>query len=402
MGVPTTTSNTPGASPPEHGQRYILNCSPTVAENILETRSQKPSPSPAVYNTRSRSSISRHDHGPTTAPGPFDDPGSMEMWGWAKSVNNWSQEQKDLLLSSWRESSRKTYQPAWKRWCSWTQDNKVDTLKPSAADFARFLIDLHQKVGLSYSTILVHKSAIATLTDPDNQVNLSSHALVRHALKAISIKAPKADKVPIWDTEILINWLKNSTIDENSFYECTKRAAILLLLCSGRRVHDLTLLSINSDNCIVSENLITFWPIFGSKTDSVSNRQSGWRLFQNSECKNLDPVFWIKKVISLSADRRNKCKSNNLFITVSGTPKSASRTVIANWIKKVLLDAGIQASPGSVRPAVASKNWVQDFPLDDILARGNWRSQNTFLNFYRREIRPLAAASSITNCFAPI
>ncbi|KAI5642716.1 ABC transporter transmembrane region domain-containing protein [Phthorimaea operculella] len=51
-------------------------------------------------------------------------------------------------------------------------------------------------------------------------------------------------------------------------------------------------------------------------------------------------------------------------------------------------DAGVKASAGSIRPAVASKNWVMNFPLDDILSRGNWRSPNTFARFYRRTIMP--------------
>ncbi|KOB69472.1 putative reverse transcriptase-7 [Operophtera brumata] len=85
-----------------------------------------------------------------------------------------------------------------------------------------------------------------------------------------------------------------------------------------------------------------------------------WRLFQNEDYQTLDPIFWIKKLIALSQSRRSICLQSNLFLTVCGTPKAASRTNIAGWVKKILLQAGIKASPGSVRPAVASKNWVQN------------------------------------------
>lgn len=188
-------------------------------------------------------------------------------------------------------------------------------------------------------------------------------------------------------------------------YECSARAAILLLLCSGRRVHDSTLLSIDEGNCVFTDNSVILWPKYGSKTDSVTNRQSGWRLFQNEEYQTLDPIFWIKKVISLSQSRRSICQHSNLFLTVCGTPKAASRTNIAGWVKKILLGAGIKASPGSVRPAVPSKNWVQNCPLDEILARGNWRSENTFAKYYCREISPtlpILSNQSIANLFTPI
>ncbi|KAI5643856.1 chondroitin n-acetylgalactosaminyltransferase domain-containing protein [Phthorimaea operculella] len=63
-------------------------------------------------------------------------------------------------------------------------------------------------------------------------------------------------------------------------------------------------------------------------------------------------------------------------------------------------DAGVKASAGSIRPAVASKNWVMNFPLDDILSRGNWRSPNTFARFYRRTIMPSNASTyTVTRLF---
>ncbi|KOB79390.1 Neuropeptide receptor A33 [Operophtera brumata] len=75
--------------------------------------------------------------------------------------------------------------------------------------------------------------------------------------------------------------------------------------------------------------------------------------------------------------------------------KAASRTVIASWVKSALAEAGIIASPGSIRSAVASKNWADNVPVDEILSRGNWRSGNTFRQFYR----PHRRMRTVTNCF---
>lgn len=53
------------------------------------------------------------------------------------------------------------------------------------------------------------------------------------------------------------------------------------------------------------------------------------------------------------------------------------KLTIANEIKSLLKEAGIEASPGSIKSAVASKNWVLNCPLitrpsrsDEILQ--NW------------------------------
>ncbi|XP_037971637.2 uncharacterized protein LOC125488550 [Plutella xylostella] len=167
--------------------------------------------------------------------------------------------------------------------------------------------------------------------------------------------------------------------------------------------HSLTDWTPQQKQLLKSDNQIILWPIFGSKTDKVDVRQSGWRLTSNQDQLALDPVYWVKRVISLSATRQSLCKVNNLFITACGTPKAASRAVLAGWVRGVLADAGIRASAGSVRPAVAPKHWALNYPLDDILARGNWRSQNTFLNYYCREIRSSPSQTNVVSAmFSPI
>lgn len=403
VGIPAAVLDTTRAETPKHGIRDVFNSCPKMDQSLLEARHKKSSSRPPIYDPRLGPSSSRCDDGQTSSHGVGHDPGGVEMWGWAESLVGWTLDQKQLLQKSWRDSSLKTYRIAWQKWCNWAKENNISFSKPNGSDLARFLIDLHQKHGLAYATILVYKSAVSTLCDPNVDARLSSHLLVRQALKSISIASVKPKKVPIWNTDDLTIWLSNNSPNPDSFYECSARAAILLLLCSGRRVHDLTLLSIDKDNCNWNDNYVIFWPKYGSKTDTVSVRQSGWRILQNKDNKSLDPYFWTKRVVDLSRARRSTCAIDNLFLTTCGDPKAASRTNIAGWIRKVLLQAGIKASPGSVRPAVASKNWVQNCPLDEILTRGNWRSENTFLKYYCREINPPAPTStSITNLFTPI
>ncbi|CAH0723183.1 unnamed protein product, partial [Brenthis ino] len=74
-----------------------------------------------------------------------------------------------------------------------------------------------------------------------------------------------------------------------------------------------------------------------------------------------------------------------------GPAKAASRTVIAGWVKSVLSNAGVDATPGSVRSAVVSRGWLDSEPLDKILSRAkkSRKSVKTFSKFYKKEIRPL-------------
>ena len=327
------------------------------------------------------------------------------MRGWHQKMTGWSESQKSLLSSSWRESTLKTYRPAWNRWVSWSERENVDPFHPDGSSVAKFLADLHQKENLSLSTILVHKSVIATFAEPNNKKKLSSDILVKQILKSIALAKPKLAKPPIWDTDILVEFLLAKKPNTTSLFEVSKHTAVLLLLCSGRRTHDLTLLRVSVDYCKIEDQHIVLRPIFGSKTDSAQHQQSGWKLLCNPDNTLLCPVYWVKLLINLSESRRDLAKADNLFVTVTGRARPATRTIISGWVKKVLIEAGIKATPGSFRSAVASKRWVENCQLDDILAKANWKSANTFTKFYRREIIPVSISSPsvrIASNFVPV
>ncbi|CAH0728547.1 unnamed protein product, partial [Brenthis ino] len=147
------------------------------------------------------------------------------------------------------------------------------------------------------------------------------------------------------------------------------------LLSKGTsKLHDLTLLEVSKDKFIETENNITFWPRFGSKTDSGTYRQSGWFLTKHQDHR-ICPVTHVKDLVKASEVRRRMGKNLQcLFITVTGQVKPASRTVISGWLRSVFKQAKIDESPGSIRSAVASRGWLDNRPIQEILERGNWHS----------------------------
>lgn len=289
-----------------------------------------------------------------------------------------------------------------KKWLVWSEQHHISSHNPSGGEVARFLSDLHLVHKLSYSTIILHKSVISTLCNPDNAGQISSHILVKQVLKSIALDKPVQTKPPVWNIDSLASYLSRYDVQHDNIFHVQRHAATLLLLCSGRRIHDLTLLRTDTDHYIQTDGSVTLWPAFGSKTDSSDYRQSGWRFFPNLDNRNLDPVYWITRLVDLLVDRRNSAEIYNMFVSVRGEPKAASKTVISGWIKTLFKDAGITATPGSIRSAVASKNWVDNFPMEDILSRGNWRSQNTFCKFYRRPVLPVSSSTSVTRFFNPV
>lgn len=96
--------------------------------------------------------------------------------------------------------------------------------------------------------------------------------------------------------------------------------AIILLLASGRGIHDLIVMQMDNKNFVDQEDSVTFWSQFSSKTDSNFHRQSGWKMIFKSN-KRLALVYWIRLLLNRSVQRRTQA---NLSYSMS-----ASRTVIA-------------------------------------------------------------------------
>lgn len=402
LGISTSISDPQSANTLNPVDRNISSGSTTMGEGLLACRPESPSTRGPVNLDEPEEVSSRHINGaPTTASREYR-PRGLEMWGWTEATKEWNSDQLSLLKNSWRTSTLKTYEVAWRRWLVWSEKYEVDPKNPTGSQLAQFLSDLHLIHNLSYNTIILHKSVVATLCNADKSSSLSSHVLVKHILKSIALKKSKPSKPPVWNVDKLTAFLRNYTLNDKNLFHVSRHSAVLLLLCSGRRIHDLTLLQIDPNHCIRCDESIIFWPQFGSKTDCSNYRQSGWKLFSNPNDRKLNPVFWLEKLITLLNERRNAAKSFNLFVTLRGEAKPASRTVIASWVKTLFKEAEIEATPGSVRSAVASKSWLENHPLDEILARGNWRSVNTFRQFYKREVLKNSKPNNVTRLFIPI
>lgn len=324
--------------------------------------------------------------------------------GWANLVKTWPTEDKLLLESSWRKSTLKTYSAAWKRWILWTTENNCKSDNPTVDEVAKYICFLQNKVKLAPKTIALHKSVVITFANPQTSEMLSSHPLIQHILKAIHLSRPPTVKTLTWNISQLIDYLQKYEVNTSSLFQVSRHTAALLLLASGRRIHDLTLLDISPKSCELKDDYVILWPIFGSKTDSATFRQSGWK-FIPSDNERLDAMSWIKKLITLSDSRRASVQNvHNLFISTRGKVKPATRSIIAGWIRTLFNGAEIRASPGTFRSAVNSDNWCNgNLNMDEVLMRGNWRSRDTFIKYYFKEIPPsnIGSINRIAQQFSP-
>lgn len=395
MDISPSKSNSKSALASKQGEGDVLVGNTGLGTTILESGSPGAHARRSNDNSQLTKSVGRPYNGTSTSTSRPVNPEDLENWGWGDKLALWSQAEKDLLKRSWRQSTLGTYLPALKRWIAWCEAKEADSKSPKSEEVAQFLADTFLKEGYAYSTMLVQKSAVATFCGQSSEI--SSNFMVKQVLKAIHNSKPPNFKAPIWDVRQVVEWLKQEPKNK-SLFEIARRTATILLLTSGRRLHDLTLLRISKPHFSDNGQEIILWPVFGAKTDNGSRRQSGWKLLVNED-SNLCPVTWVRLLIQATQNRRTKNEVNHLFISIKGIPKPASRTLIGGWVRSVLKDAGIDASPGSCRSAVASLAWLENRPVEEILERGNWTAVQTMRKYYCREINNTQERDNENNLF---
>ncbi|KOB68425.1 putative transposon Ty3-I Gag-Pol polyprotein [Operophtera brumata] len=247
--------------------QYDLGSS-KLEQSFLDARNKEACHSTTVGDSRPIVQSSRSPDQSTTCESRPTQFAGLEGTGWAREVLGWKDHEVQLLQASWRASTLKTYRSAWKRWLEWASENNVKTDDPQPSDLARFLCYLHEVVKLAPRTILVYKSVVATFKNPCKSSSLSSHPVVTHALKGILSRKPTVKKPLSWKVDDLLGFLETYNFDYDSLFAVSRHTSVLLLLASGRRVHDLTLLSIQTDLFQEQDNELIFWPKFGSKTDN--------------------------------------------------------------------------------------------------------------------------------------
>ncbi|KAJ8710599.1 hypothetical protein PYW08_009114 [Mythimna loreyi] len=401
----STSTDTSSITPSREKHGNLPICDTELGENLLESGIETTSAEPSVLNTRFASPPDRSENGETSTSSREPTFAGMEGTGWTGLVETWQKESKTLLESAWRKSTLKTYKIAWERWRLWSRE-RCQTNDPEPGDLSKFICYLHNEVKLAPRTIAVHKSVVATFANPEKSEELARHPLVNRIMKAIATTRPPPRKPSTWQAASLIEYLQHYSINVESLFQISRHVTAILLLCTGRRVHDLTLLDISPEFFENNGDHVILWPKFGSKTDSATHRQSGWRLSNNGP-ERLNPVLWIEKLIIISQERRKARQNlNSLFITTRGKVNAASRTVIAGWIKTLFREANIQDSPGSFRAAVNSDIWVnRNINIDELLERGNWRSKDTFLKHYFKEVHIQnrdSTGANLTDLFSPV
>jgi hypothetical protein len=287
------------------------------------------------------------------------------------------------LRASITKSTHLVYKSCWNMYKRYCAKHKIDVYNNDLHTFLNYLAHLAET--RCSATVKVHKSALLANFDDDIADFYASHRKLRRLLTGIDNLKPVKNKLRIWSFDAALDKLKTYVFREDNLYQFTCHLTTVLALLSGRRLHDLSLLSIADGHIQFTDEGVKLLPVFGGKTDHFSSSSTPWCFISQSNWKVSVPDL-IRRFIELSKDHRGDCQSLLIDTYRRNTPAHVRK--IRSYVMTVFAKIDIYSSPGSTRSAAATAALLKNVSLKDVMERGGWKSQNTVLKYYYRPCLP--------------
>lgn len=248
--------------------------------------------------------------------------------------------------------------------------------------------------GLGYSAVNTAKSAISSCIYLISDVQIGKNIQVKQFMKGIFNKRPVLPKYNCtWNVEIVINLLRTWTpVTDLSLKFLTFKLVMLLALTTGQRMQSLFLIDIRNLEYDQGYVKIRFGDLL--KQSKPGRHLSELYIEAFKPDYRVCVVLTLREYLVRTQSLRNDI--NQLFISFHKPYKAVKKCTIANWIKKILVLAGIDMeifTPHSTRGASTSKVKGK-IPITTILKTAGWRKDCVFRKFYERPITNDSAFSN--------
>ena len=249
-----------------------------------------------------------------------------------------------------------------------------------------YLWYLYSERKLSWRTIGVHRSAVATLLQPYAPETISEDRRVCRFMRATYLSRPPPRKIkPIWDVATVLRCLEGwGDINNLSRTRLTHRMVMLLAIASAKRVSDLMLLRTDVDSLQQTPDKWVFLPAFGAKQERPNHSVPPLVFTRNGENANICPVSHLSAYMKITESDRKALYSNVLLLTCIAPSRSAARFTVARWLMLVLRDAGAGDTAGSTRATAATWAMARGVTVNTIMQAADWTSARTMRAHYLR------------------
>lgn len=270
---------------------------------------------------------------------------------------------------------------------------------------ADFLIALFDK-GRSISTIRGYRSAIAAVHVDGSSV--SNSVTLGKLIRALFLKRPPTRKLlPSWSLPRVLEALAKppyEPLGEASFKNVTIKTVFLIAIASGQRRSALHALSAAPGHVRWERGGVRLLPApsYIAKNQTASSGPVEIFLQPLSAHSSIveDKVWCPVRALKFYWHRSQQKRSGDqLFITTKEPFGPASRDTISRWIVEAIKAAGPDALTPDTTPHAhdtrsISTSWAlfQGVPIEEIHRAAYWRTPNSFISFYLKDI-PAAVPS---------
>ena len=267
---------------------------------------------------------------------------------------------------------------------------QTDPLQTDVISVIEFLTLLFEQ-NLSYNSLCVARSALASFLTLDGSETVSSHPLISRYLKGVFTLKPPAPRYDyIWDVRVVLDLLRKWSPATNlSLKLLTLKLVMLVALVTAQRSQTIHKLKLDCLKLTSSKAVFQIADLL--KHSRPGNIGQVITLKAYPADKRLCVCHYLKSYIKATKIHRsaNGVHENQLFISYRRPYGPVSKDTIARWIRVVMQKAGIDTDyfkPHSTRSASSSAASSSGVSVAKILKTVGWAKEATFSKYYKKPI----------------
>lgn len=311
-----------------------------------------------------------------------------------------------------RKSTTKVYKVKWNIFLQWCKDFNVNVDSLTVAQFADFCLFLFDTKKLRPGTIEGYRSAISNELFGKISWNVGKDESISRLISSFYKDRPNVPRVlPNWDLIFVLQRLSQPPFEplaQTSLKLLTLKTIFLVALASGKRRSEIHALLFSKFHQIDNWDKVCLQTSseFIAKNQITKQGSSVLQPIVLSSLKGYvspldeqDSLLCPVRALKFYLDRTKNLRQGKKCLFISFQPnykKDISPQTISSWLKSVIqmtyklsskeLDSLPSVKAHEIRHMAASWAFKGGIALEDIMTACSWRSQNTFIQFYLKDI----------------
>ena len=262
------------------------------------------------------------------------------------------------------------------KWLGWCTERGRDPISGPISDVVNFLADSHMQ---GYQTNFLYRSAISTVHDRVDDVDVGKHPLVARVLKGAYHARPSLPRyTTTWDVQVVVDGIsKWGDTTSMSLKLLTYKLVMLMALTRPSRSADLTALSVSK--CQFKPEGVSFLPSGLAKQSRQGKPLAGFLSSRQRALFSRDsPSLYVCNISPEEGIRPAVCG-------IIKPHKPVVPCTIARWLKEMLKLSGVDVNmftAHSTRSASVTAAADSGVTTNDILKAADWSTESVFRKFY--------------------